>query len=536
MATIAEENKKILRQALDVIVGTDIPFEEVTTVTASDNYTGGSGIINGNPQKPTLMDLSGDGFQNDGLAIPLDDNTDGYISKIETPLNLTITLSSATSDDLIIIGYLDGSLHKWRFSGSGATRSVTIPANVKRIIITRIVCGEAFWFDNNTLVSCNLQLRAVETKVDNPELQMSEIEIEGYEPDDITDKIGYIGTGFPIYYTAGYPGDMSPLRKFYLGEPIEIDDKLVKIKGYDATMFLDEDFEGAYVTGGINGYAEWFSVLLTNSGVIHEYTNDNSSIGQTTGGRFLPNNQTKRKVISDMVNLFRYGPFEDIGTEGYQVYVNYVDAGIPKLKVGKSSKITTIENTTKPKASVEPVIKTIEFNNYVIDINSSATIETVTVTGIKFGETSEPYYSFSTSSGTITNLSPYKYKVTANGSATISGRKFDFMPPYPEPQTFLPFEVSNDTNGITVTLEDFYGEIGEVRSTFLYSICLGLLERSNILYEFTFRGDPKLQPRDYIRVDTDGSGTLTEMTIDTIEIKHEGGGTTSTITARKGLI
>lgn len=537
MPTIAEENKKILRRALDVIVGMDIPFEDISSVSASGNYAGSSGVINQAPQEPVLMDLSNGGFLNDGVAVPLGSDTGGYVSQIGTNLILNIALSSASDDDIVVVGYLGGNLTKWTFSGSGSSRTVTVPANTKRIVVSRIVCGEAFWFDNSSLISCDLQLRAVETKVDNPELQMSEIDIEGYEPNDITDVIGYIGTGYPIYYTSGYPGDMAPLRKFYLGEPIEFEDKTVKIKGYDATYFLDEDFQGAYVGSGINGYAQWLSTLLTNSGVDHEFTNDNSSVGQEVGSRFIPNNQSKRKVISDAVNLFRYGPFDDISTEGYEVYLNYVDAGIPKLQVGKSSKVLTIENTTRPKISAEPAIKTVEVNNYVIDINNSTTVETISVTGQAFGETTEPYYSFSASSGTITMLSPYKYKVRANGSVTVSGRAYDFMPPMPmDPDLYQPFSISKGTNGITVTLEDFYGEIGDLRVAFLTSILLGLLDRSNITYEFDFRGDPNLQPRDYIKVDIDGSGTLVDMTIDTIELKHESGGTVSTITARKGFI
>lgn len=283
MPTIAEENKKLLRQALDVIVGMDIPFEDVSSVSAAGNYAGSSGIINQAPQRVNLMDLSNGGFLNDGLAAPLDSNTGGYVSQISTNLVLSITLAAASDEDVVIVGYLDGKMHKWTFSGSGANRTVTIPADPKRIVVNRVVCGEAFWFDNSNLISCDLQLRAVETKIDNPELQMSEIDIEGYEPNDVTDVIGYIGTGYPIYYTAGYQDDMAPLRKFYLGEPIEFENKTVKIKGYDATYFLDEEFSGDLIgnpdaaTGGagINVYFNKIAEIISDAGIDLDYQNNN---------------------------------------------------------------------------------------------------------------------------------------------------------------------------------------------------------------------------------------------------------------------
>ena len=550
MPTIAEENRKILRRALDVIVGMDIPFEDISSVSASGNYAGSSGVINQAPQEPVLMDLSNGGFLNDGVAVPLGSDTGGYISQIGTNLILNIALSNASDDDIVVVGYLGGNLTKWTFSGSGSSRTVTVPANTKRIVVSRIVCGEAFWFDNSSLISCDLQLRAVETKVDNPELQMSEIDIEGYEPNDITDVIGYIGTGYPIYYTSGYPVDMAPVRKFYLGEPIEFEDKTVKIKGYDATYFLDEEFGGVYIgdpneweADGVNAYFNRVAQIATDAGVDLEYINNYTETvynsREVSGPMFIPK-KPKRAVISEMVNFYRAITWNSEYGDT-PVYINYVDAGIPKMWTGKDeASAKVLDLISRPKVIIDPKIKRVEMNIYQPEVAlSSSLIETLTVSGIKIYEANDPYYSFTVSSGTVTRINPYTCKITGNGNINLSGKALEFSPPQPDPEDYLPVYDEVQTGGVTVSFEDFYG--GSITGSAIYfnwasRIFETLLNRSNISYEFDFRGDPNLQPRDYIKVDIDGSGTLVDMTIDNIELRHEGGGTSSTIVARKGFI
>ena len=59
--------------------------------------------------------------------------------------------------------------------------------------------------------------------------------------------------------------------------------------------------------------------------------------------------------------------------------------------------------------------------------------------------------------------------------------------------------------------------------------------RSPITGSFTWKGDPRMQPRDIIhfrRLD----GTVEDVTIETITLKHAEGGTTAEITYRKGVI
>ena len=61
-----------------------------------------------------------------------------------------------------------------------------------------------------------------------------------------------------------------------------------------------------------------------------------------------------------------------------------------------------------------------------------------------------------------------------------------------------------------------------------------ILDRSTITGSFTWKGDPRMQPRDVVnfhRLD----GTVEEITLENITIHHEGGGTYAEITYRKGI-
>lgn len=539
--TIDEANRKTLRPAMSVICGMDVPQQTITNIAIDrgsyDGVVGDTEYVY--PFKP-LMDLAGDGFLNDGSAEPLTNDHKGIISDIG-PMRLMLTM---TDDSRITAyGYENGKLKKWEWTiiSHASPCIITFGGNTRKVI-THIVAGYSWWFDNSTLVSCSGVLRGIETKVENPELQMSEIEIKGYEPNDITDAIGSIGTEYPIFYSAGYVDDMSPMRKFYLSDQIEWAENVITFKGTDATRFLDNEY-AVYVgdtngeSGGVKRLIDRLDTILTNSKIAHEYHNDYTDGIYANGYAFLFPKISKRNIIAQVVNVCRC---DDIFVYGDPCYVNYVDAGIPKLWTGKSTEKKRLNDIGKPSVIVEPKIDTIQVNNWMLYVGASAQIETYTSQGTTYKETSDPYYSFTASAGTISRLSPYKYKLVRTGSATISGRKISAYDASQEGYN-SPLVVPEGGGGVTVTIDDIYGFTGWIdgdgtNSDFTGDGLLAMLKRSNILYEFEYRGDPRLQPRDYIRADVKGEGRLTDMTIDSIEFSHEGGGYKQKITARKGLV
>ena len=88
--------------------------------------------------------------------------------------------------------------------------------------------------------------------------------------------------------------------------------------------------------------------------------------------------------------------------------------------------------------------------------------------------------------------------------------------------------------GTTITVDPIaHGKVYGGTSL-LYPNYNYLFNRSNITGSFTFKGDPRMQPRDvftFHRLD----GSTEECTIETITLTHEGGGTSAEVTYRKGI-
>lgn len=553
MATIREENQKLLRQPLKVECGMSVKLDDINEISiiggGYDNY---AGDVSEQVATPIYMDLSNGGFVNDGFAVPLEEEHPGIISRI-APLTLVVYMDNPEEVPPIvtIIGTEDGVLKTWRF-----TRQVCQIPGYTRKIITHIVIGYAWQFDNSNLISCDVQLRGVETTCDNPSLQMSEIEIKGYEPNDITDVISQLGENYPIWYTSGYLGDMSEIRRFYLDGQISWIDKVITIRGVDATKFLDKEFAGTYLgntsaimTGGLNQLFSTYNSMIASAGVDAEYTNEllnEAYFNNRCDAIYLPK-KSIRELIAQASNLFKLD--ETATDSGFNMQFNYVDAGRPKLTISKriADAVETIDNIGELEITSEPQIKEIRINAPLTFVNASASIKTDTIQGTVFEELSEPYYSFTASAGTITRLSPttYKLKSTTQRSITVSGRKITLYDPTDDgsktPFIYLRRDEHREAlaNGRTIELNDFYGfegiwDTSETVTEQLWAICNQMAAVSPITYKFKWRGNPHLQPRDHINVIINGSAV--KMTIDTMTLEHENGGLVSQITARKGWI
>ena len=93
----------------------------------------------------------------------------------------------------------------------------------------------------------------------------------------------------------------------------------------------------------------------------------------------------------------------------------------------------------------------------------------------------------------------------------------------------------NGLPGQTIEMEPFiYGSIADTNNHQVFHIP-SLFARSTRTGSFVWKGDPRMQPLDYINIvnDTnDGRDTITAR-VTSIELTHEGGGTTATITWRE---
>lgn len=591
MAKIIEENRKTLRQAMQVRCKFSESADAPTSITPFGDMSDFESLANLSwelfPEK--LMDLSGDGFLNDGQASPMDPSTDsfryGYISSNPARGDgsfspaFGVTIQAAQNWDVVTLELLnpDGTTKTVQYDpiwiGGAATINIENWTPGEKAAIIGVYLGRTWTWDNSSLLGVDVDLRAVNTELGG-ELETSSIEIQAYEPEDYTDVIGRIPVGAPISYIAGYVDDMSQVRNFYLSESIEWEDNILTVRGQDATMFLDNKT----VPVDCDNYGDGWYIDHVIVDRIREALSDISyrEIGsapdiQITGPQpILYEEKAARSVVSEYTGLFRDLDF---------LRVTYVDAGIPTLTIGQIGRKWDIYAD-----EIEDIGPNIEQNiheirivlpEYYMQYNDS--IDKIKATNgrtyfVKL-DPPVPYQNINisptpTSSQEI-NCSMFKFKAAASTEYTLSG--------YPMLEDLIdannPYSVSNNEKGISERLDFTMPLFEDSGGNSITKASLPeLLKRSNITYEITFRGNPHIQPRDIINVqiarwvdaniDIDGlwpetdlypSATLypdatykkgrkmiTEwvtMTVDSLTLEHgEGGGLTSKIIARKGAV
>lgn len=562
--TIAAENQKPLRKSLTVMAGIDETSAAPFMVEATNTYNDGLYDINACvyevlPQVK-VMDLCNGGFRNDGTYYPAtqyalevegeQSGKYGYIASypadadgiMALAVDITVTASREWDYITFLLSDSRGNISTrmvanptWTPSGFRYQYTETFDSFTpnERLYVLRAALGKSWTFTNDTLVSCTLSLRGVETRPDNPELQMSEIEIQAYEPDNYTDVIGRVTKGAPIWYQSGYAGDMSPMRYFYLNDNMEYKDKVLTIRGYDASYLLDDDFAGQYkasTQGNIKyDFVDMLADLIRDSNVDLPAVDDmpDTDSASTAANLFL-DNRTKRQIIANAVNMYRQDGF----------CINYVDAGVPRL-TGKTPISTTWQISDDECADFQT---NIELNiNEVSGVLQTATIgstsEEIWNQDIENGQeywidTTDPMYSITATGGTATLITPYtiKFKATRTGTGSITGRKIILSAAASD----NPYTLTNTEGGTAIELDDQMliptadGDMAKIGMQ-------DLLDRSNIYYEFTYRGNPHWMPRDLIEY-TFIDGTTETMTIESFTLEHQGYGLTSHVVARKGVV
>ena len=591
MTTVIEENRNTLRPALLVECGFNETADVPISVEPFGNLTDYAGLSNLEQSAAlVLMDLLGDGFLNDGTAQPMETDSDsyryGYISEgaalpdgsFLTAFGVTIEAATNWSQvtlEITVNGVVQTVVYDNPVWISGKTtvyvEHITPGA---RAFITGVYLGKYWSWTNDNLISVNLDLRAVSTQIGG-ELEASSIEIKAYEPENVTPYIGFIPEGAPIWYSAGYPDDMSERRKFYLSEPITWEDNVLTVKGQDATMMLDKKDPISFLTW-YNGSGTWnvayyiyYRVRQALDGIDYDIVGSTRSItgpGQIL--RFDP--EPCRTVISNYTNIFRNSNY---------VKITYVDAGIPKLYYGNVGNSWTIyadeiaELSINAEQNINEIDAKIATYNYQFD-SEVTTIEATAgasyvvdfdpplLTGNNITVTPTP------SSLTVLSSRAIRFVAASTEQYIVSG-----FPVYESlTEEDDPYSVTDSTKGVPYVFDEVIAAFN-VNSGSITKRCLpDLLDRSNLVYTFTYRGNPHIQPRDTINVQIanwvteavviDGLYPETDlypsadlypnaryktvrrmvtewvtMTVDNITLEHSnGGGLTSKITARKGAV
>ena len=579
----AQNALQIREKPMEVYIGLQvgstatISTYTVTGQVKSDDSTLG----NSSWAMRTLADLAGDGFLLDGSAewydstvTPSENNGKlGVRGDIGETITVTITAGStltavtvassgvstitkgadtytATGNDVITI------------NSTTATLVFTPIDSDTRVEIDYIVPGIIFNITNDTLISCTLALRG-NLDVKDHTWEESDIEVKMYYPNDISSSLAYIQNDWPITYQAGYDSDLSTERKFYISEPITQEAGVITIKGVDASHLLDDKtiperwFE-AY-TG--NAHQEVYNRMIRaieDSGIV--LVNKQSWSGTQSGTQqwIVRPEMSARDYVAGTMNLTLN---HKRGSTYYGM--QFVDAGIPSVEHGDGKtfgntwnlnksdcgdwieqfdqNISKIKNTNTERKFSEQLTQVYSgggrtapgFDN--VQPNQILDFDLKSVSRYAFGRYISPYvfngagtYQFLGATGTTATIK----------SVTVTKAPLDlsvlYMPYYASGGSS---EYSNPNNlpGITFETEPFvFGQILDSNGETVFNYP-SLFNRSLRTGSFTWKGDPRMQPLDYINVtnDTgDGRGNITAR-ITGIELTHEEGGTSAKITWRE---
>ena len=556
-----------------------------------DNTLGDSAI-----SMREIADLAGDGFPLDGSHVLFDatetpSSSNGKLGLRGTAgQNLAVTISAAATMTAVTVStrgtatiavggttYPATGLNVIPINAASATLTLSPTDPNGRAEIDYIVPGIILTATNDTLTRCTLALRGNLDVIDHS-WEESEIEFQMYYPYDISSSFAYVQNEWPITYQAGYDGDLSPERKFYLSDAITMENNIITIRGVDASHLLSERTinERQFTTRRNSVYKDIYDYFVGNirwSGItIVREQKWSQPLSGAVQSVIFPE-MTARDLVAGIMNLTMNH------TRGSNQYgMQFVDAGIPTVEHGDGTVYGNIWTIRKSdcgewQETRERAIAIIKNSNEERKFN-----ETFTVSNkerILFTETPDPYYIPASEAKNITpmkrgevlDLSYDSFYFLASGNVNLdsitatpsrgffkalndSALRYDrnlgayvldhekIVSGYPVAITGGVSSFSNPDGlpGQTIEMEPFtYGAILDANGETVFNYP-SLFKRSTHTIGFNWKGDPRMQPLDYIRLVDDTTGTATAASwyrISNIDLVHEGGGTQASIEARE---
>lgn len=569
--TIDVENLKAIRKPFDVICGVDMENTTATNVISYDS--GDVGFSDDNEvdalkssawEPLRLADLSGGGFPlDDGVIFPsqtheasVSEGKYGLRGYVGESLEISVTTSASTvsitcegTGTLTVNGAVYPLQDQFVIpvrAGVEETLLFESTDEHARVVVYTIVPGIVLQFKNDAIVSCVLDL-AGNLSLQEPSFEVSTIELNAYYPYDISEIISTMPDNTPLWYKAGYPGDYCETRMFYLDGEATMKDRVITLKGTDASSRL----EGVTMRSKLvrNAYQLYvnFNNTFNRAGItLVDYEEMPSDSSSTYAA--IVTEQSAQDLLGDMMVSCHAAPL--------YYWPTYVDAGIPRLYYKQVSEDGTTRSPYQLRvwdiheedcAEVERVVSRkiskiasadhdTPFLVRVTPLNTSVTVGSKTVVA---GEIVE----FTYSNGYLWNLvrtntdgsviyvdqQGQKWIANANGTASLTGNVLSLS-------KISDFDIPTPAqNGIVLYMNPVI--LGYLVESYAGSIPTNTMRffGSNVTGSFTFRGDPRMQPRDTFRF-TRLDGTVEVATIERIEMTHEGGGTTASVHYRLGVV
>lgn len=547
-----------------------------------------------------IADLAGEGFPLDGSHVLFDatetpSSSNGKLGLRGTAgQNLAVTISAAATMTAVTVAtrgtatiavggttYPATGLNVIPINAASATLILSPTDPNGRAEIDYIVPGIILTATNDTLTRCTLALRGNLDVIDHS-WEESEIEFQMYYPYDISSSFAYVQNEWPITYQAGYDGDLSPERKFYLSEPVEMKDNIISIKGVDASHRLDnktmpEQWLDIRTNNAHETIYQKFVDAIKSAGItIQRQQAWNGTAGGTWQHAILPE-MTARDFVAGTMNLTMNH------VRGNTAYgIQFVDAGIPTVEHGDGTNFGQIWTINKSdcgewqetrERNIAKFVETNEernFNESVSIANAWSVLGGDTKIVNLYASDSKPenFYAknqeielnFDGYYAGVKNWYPTTTTIYAGPSRAVFKGTVDSVwkknsGSGPLPLTFYHVEggkcfvgkaakitggVKSFTNpdglpGQTIEMEPFiYGIITDSNGETVLNYP-SLFKRSTHTIAFTWKGDPRMQPLDYLRIidDTVPGDPESWFRATNIELSHEGGGTTANIEARE---
>lgn len=372
MSRIDVENSQQIRNPMDVLITMEVPATDITlTYSGYSSAKVADGILGESTWPMRLLaDLKGDGFPLDGTRVVYDPNTTasatngkiGVRSNIGQSVSVTVTGNRTISSLSIFATGAESVTYNGTTSAIvggqviipvGAT-SITLMFNpastTERIEVSEISAGTALRITNDTLIKAVVSLRS-DLSIIDPTLPESELNVDVYNDADISEIVASLPEDTPITYQAGYEGDMSPVRKFYVSGQVTWADNILSIHAVDAVHFLDQNIGpiGFWALNPLdqltspNDIIEMIVPEAARFGVEIEPELLYFGIPQFIAGSathttaVIPRGVTLRSFLAFASNVFKIDRIpKDYWNPNYindyiSFWVGYVDAGIPTL-------------------------------------------------------------------------------------------------------------------------------------------------------------------------------------------------------------
>lgn len=441
------------------------------------------------------------------------------------------------------ISYIIRSAVVVPINATSFTLTVTSSGSDERVVISSITAGTQIEWTTDDIISVNLDLRS-NLDLTDPSFEISEIEIRAYYPDDISEAVAAIGDGEPVWYYAGIDGDYSEIRNFYISDTVVEENNVIKISAEDRSEALEDvnvPIQRLEYTlrNSRRSLYRWMIARVEEAGI--------SASRETEPGIDPDAKSTKGNMVflegsarDHLANIMAYAR-----NDTYGFYPRYVDAGIPKIEWSKPTakwdiyeedcgEIKDFINRNIAKIKTDDdygVLSEVTLENDWTTIEKDISVKNNKRITKNFGD--QWYWNYKADhvkSWVWTLLDTVQWISNTTGTTTLQGKECDWT------RTNKSVSASPKRNGSTEKISPMV--VGVTRfgdNKIIMPNYTWVFNRSNKGGSFTWKGDPRMQPRDVFRFHR-LDGTVEECTIETIELTHEDGGTIAEISYRKGVV